>query len=335
MLGPKKKTLPPGYIAGMPEGCRQSEVVQKHVLDYIQYMGSEKGHSMLFLECIAEVHYKPQHCNKPETAMTNGGHVLRKVAHLGPFHFRDWPVVVSRDALHQQKSLNPCSICIFLKVTLRLKAMPPVQKNHGRSVIENAKNARQSTFTRREAGRRGGGCDWEGSHGCVKSICTETLYKTKDREYHLSRGVKPRSCKFGRPWRADPRGYNVRHQILAPIQPCQYSQRNRHWTLLTPKWLILRLRQVVTVHWRKGDDASANLRIDVPRIVSRRMITAKCWWNFTFLATLAVIEIKQNRDYVIDCDRPDDEKIFHRRVRWCTAVERLAESSAIGKPGAG
>lgn len=68
----------------------------------------------------------------------------------------------------------------LLKLTQRLKPMPPIQKNHRRSFIVNARGFKWSGRTRLGTGRRGGGCKEECLSRVIEPIRRERLYNVKN-----------------------------------------------------------------------------------------------------------------------------------------------------------
>lgn len=84
---------------------------------------------------------------------------------------------MSRDSPHYQKSFNWGDIYRLLKFMHNFKPMPPIQQNHKRSFIENARCSRSSTSTRIETGSCGGGCCGKCFSRVVKPIHAEGLYE--------------------------------------------------------------------------------------------------------------------------------------------------------------
>lgn len=161
------------------------EFGRNHFLNTIHCPGSEDRCTIFILKCSAEVSYDIHYRdNKHCIATENTGFYIRKATHLESLRFCDWAAVISSDAPHQQRSLTPWKICRILRVMQRSKPMSPIQKNRKRCFIENARDARRSTFTCLRTGYCDGG--WGGAGGTgdkecfsreIKPIRTEDLNK--------------------------------------------------------------------------------------------------------------------------------------------------------------
>lgn len=87
------------------------KVGQNRVQDSIHHPSSQGRHTVLSLECCAEVHCQTHFRNNREIATQSSGLLVFKATLVERKRFREWAAVVKRDAPHQQRSLDPCDSC--------------------------------------------------------------------------------------------------------------------------------------------------------------------------------------------------------------------------------
>lgn len=149
------------------------KVIRNHVLHNTHYPGCKKGRTLLFLEYKTKVQFEPYHRIKRKIVTHCTGHYTRKTTQLEGFRFCNREAVMSRDAPHQQRSLNPSSIFHFLEVTNHMIQMISIQEKYARSFTKRERGSHSSTLKRLGTVRRGGGCDEECSSCLVERIRTE------------------------------------------------------------------------------------------------------------------------------------------------------------------
>lgn len=156
------------------------KVGQKHVFEYINHLGSKKGHTTLFSDYPAEVHSRFYNGNEQRIATHSAASrncMVAQPEHLG---FREWAAILSRVVPNQKRSLNSFNVWRLLKLTKRFTLVSPLQVNHRSSIFVKARGTLWRAYTGIKTGFLDSNCKGECSPCVLKSIRVEGFYDTEN-----------------------------------------------------------------------------------------------------------------------------------------------------------